>query len=248
MSNFGGGWRGMLGVVFPTKGSGSLEEMVGLMPEGLGMIPLYLSVRRGTLDEFGSAIPRFEEKIAELSDDGVDAIFASGTPPFMLAGYEAERRHVETWQAKYNVPIFTSGRNQIRGLKALGIKRFVGIGYDFEDTEIPARYFKDAGFDVLGLERLPGRWEDIGAVSQTEVYRQIRNVFRSHRNAQGIYIQGQKIRMLNIVEELEQDLGVPVLHPGICAVWEAMSRFEVRQPRRGYGRLLAELPALPDVE
>lgn len=45
-----------------------------------------------------------------------------------------------------------------------------------------------------------------------------------------------------MIQELEDDLGVPVLHPGCSAVWESMIRFDVRKKRTGYGRLLAELP------
>jgi maleate cis-trans isomerase len=242
MSNFGGGWRGMLGVVFPTKGSGSLEEMVRLFPDGLGMIPLYQSVRKGTLDEFGGAIPGYEAKIAELADDGVDLIYAAGTPPFMLIGFKNEQALIAKWEAKFNIPVFTSGTNQMRAMRALGMQKFVGIGYDFEDTSIVSRYFTDGGFDVMAIDRLPGRWEDIGTLAPGEVYRQIKKIYKSHPRADGIYIQGQKIRMLDMIQELEDDLGVPVLHPGCSAVWESMIRLDVRKKRTGYGRLLAELP------
>jgi len=54
--------------------------------------------------------------------------------------------------------------------------------------------------------------------------------------------QGGKLRILDIIEMLEQDLGVPVLHPGVAQAWEIMKRLRVREPKSGYGRLLAELP------
>ena len=127
-------------------------------------------------------------------------------------------------------------------MKSLGIKKFVGIGYDFDDTSIVARYFTDAGFHVLELEKLPGPWEEVGRLSSKDIYHQARNLFLRHRDADGIYFQGGKLRILDIIEPLEQDLGVPVIHPGVTQCWEIQKRLRVRQPQKGYGRLLAELP------
>ena len=238
-----GAWRGMVGTVKPTKGSGSLEELIRMLPDGIGVIPLFNNIRHGTIGEFRDVLPSYEEKVAELAADQVDVIHPAGTPPFMLLGYRKEQELIAAWESKYGLPIFTSGSNQVRALKALGVKKFVGIGYDFDDTSIVKQYFTDAGFKVLGLERLPVKWEDVGQLSSREIYRLTKKIFLEHPGADAIYVQGGKLRMLDIVETLEQDLAVPVLHPGVATAWEIMLRLHVREPKAGYGRLLAELPA-----
>jgi maleate isomerase len=235
-------WRGMVGIIKPTKGSASLVEMIRMLPDGIGIIPLFNNIRHGKIEEFRAAIPAYEEKIAELAEDKVDLIHAAGTPPFMLLGYKGEQEIIEGWEKKFNIPIFTSGTNQVAALKALKINKFVGVGYDFEDTSIVANYFTAAGFNVLGLEKLPGPWEEVGRLSSTEIYYQTKRLFLKHSEAHGIYFQGGKLRILDIIEPLEQDLGVPVLHPGVAQCWEIQKRLHVRQPMNGYGRLLAELP------
>lgn len=235
-------WRGMVGMIKPTKGSGSLVELIKMLPDGIGVIPLFNNVRHGKIEEFKSAIPVYEEKIAELAEDKVDLIHPAGTPPFMLLGYEGEAEIIQRWERQFGIPIFTSGTNQVAAMKALQIKKFVGIGYDFDDTSIVARYFTDAGFEVLELGKLPGPWEEIGRLSSKDIYYQAKRLFLRHPHADGIYFQGGKLRILDIVEELEQDLGVPVIHPGITQCWEIQKRLHVRVPRTGYGRLLSELP------
>lgn len=235
-------WRGLVGRVTPTKTSRSVEELLSLLPDGIGVMSLYCGIRHGTLGEFTSAISIYEEKIAELAADKVDVIHPAGTPPFMLLGWRGEQEQIERWERKYGVPIFTSGTNQVRGMRALGMKRIVSVGYDFEDTSIVHRYLTEAGFDVVAIERLPGAWEDVGSIASTEMYRIIKRIFLSNPGADGIYIQGGKIRMLDMVEPLEQDLEVPVLHPAVANAWEVMLRLRVRQPKQGYGRLLSELP------
>lgn len=232
----------MVGIIKPTKGSGSLVELIKMLPDGIGVIPLFNNVRHGEIEEFRAAIPAYEEKIAELAGDRVDLIHPAGTPPFMLLGYQGEAELVAGWEQKYGIPIFTSGMSQVAAMKALKIKKFVGLGYDFDDTSIVARYFTDAGFHVLGLEKLPGRWEDVGRLSSKDIYYQTKKLFFQHRDADGIYFQGGKLRILDIIEELEQDLQVPVLHPGVAQCWEIQKRLHVRQRRRGYGRLLADMP------
>ena len=235
-------WRGMVGMIKPTKGSGSLVELIKMLPDGIGVIPLFNNVRHGKVEEFQAAIPAYEEKIAELAEDKVDLIHAAGTPPFMLLGCKGEAEIVAKWEKQFGIPIFTSATNQVAAMKALGIKKFVGIGYDFDDTSIVARYFTDAGFDVLELGKLPGPWEEVGRLSSKDIYHQARNLFLRHRDADGIYFQGGKLRILDIIEPLEQDLGVPVVHPGVTQCWEIQKRLRLRQPLEGYGRLLAELP------
>jgi hypothetical protein len=58
-------WRGVVGVVKPTHRPGSLEEFIRLLPEGIGVVPVYLNFKRGTEDEFRAALNAVEEKVAE---------------------------------------------------------------------------------------------------------------------------------------------------------------------------------------
>ena len=53
-------------------------------------------------------------------------------------------------------------------------------------------------------------------------------------------------RTLDIINILERDLQVPVLHPVPARVWEYQKRRHVNQPRKGYGILLETMPAMGD--
>ena len=54
-------WRGVVGLVKPTRRPGSLEELIRMLPQGIGIVPLLLNVREGSHDEFSSAIPFYEK-------------------------------------------------------------------------------------------------------------------------------------------------------------------------------------------
>jgi len=237
-------WRGVVGCIKPTMRPGSTEELIRMLPEGVGMIPLFLDVKEGKIDAFKRAVSAYEPQIARLVEAGVDLVHPEGAPPFMVLGYEGEAELIARWEAQYKVPIFTSGTNHVRALKALNIKRFVGATYfSGEINELFARYFTQAGFEVLGMDGISVSFDTVGSLSAQDVYAHIKKTFLKNPGAEAIYLLGSGWRVLEVVDLLEQDLGVPVIHPVPARCWEIQRRLVIRQPLRGYGRLLAEMPA-----
>ncbi len=235
-----------VGCIKPTRNSGSHADLERLLPDGIETIVRHFDIRHGTLEEFTEIMAGYEDAVRQHAEAGVGLIHPEGTPPFMLLGFAGERETVARWEAAYGIPVFTSAMSQEDALRALGIERFVGVGYDFEDMGIVARYFRDAGFDVIDLDRPRGiPWEEINDLSSERVHQLIEELYGRHPSAEGIYIQGSKWRVLDIVEDLEQALGVPVVHPVAARCWEIQKRLGIEKPRSGYGRLLSALPALP---
>jgi maleate isomerase len=235
-------WRGVLGCVKPTMRPGGLEELIRMLPEGIGVIPLFLGIKEGTTAEFKRAIAPYEPLVAQLAEIGCDLIHPEGAPPFMLLGYEGEAALIKKWERAHKVPVFTSGSNHVRALKALKVKRVVGATYfTGAINDVFAKYFVEAGFKVLGMEGMSVGFEDIGQLSSHEVYAHVKRAFLKHRKAQAIYLLGSGWRVLPVIDLLEQDLGVPVVHPVPARCWEIQHRLAVRQPVKGFGRLLAEM-------
>jgi len=222
---------------------GSLEELIRLLPEGICVLPLFLKIQRGTEDEFRQALTAFEEKVAELAEVKVDLIHPEGAPPFMVRGYKGEREIVQGWERKYKIPIVTAAMTQVEALRALKVKRILGVTYFLgQINNIFARYFVDAGFHVVAMEGISVAFEDVGRLSSQEVYAHTRKTFLENAGADAIYMLGSGWRTLDIIRLLEQDLGVPVVHPVPARVWAIQKRLHVRQPVQGFGRLLEEMP------
>lgn len=236
-------WRGTVGVIKPTYRPGSLEEFIRLLPDGIGVIPLFLDIRRGTQEEFASVLDAVEERVAKLAEIGVDLIHPEGAPPFMVLGARGEAERVAEWERRFRVPIVTAPQTQVEAMRALGLRRIVGVTYFAgELNDVFARYFSDSGFEVLEMGGIAVPFESVGQLSSHEVYAFARHAFLRHSRVDGIYLLGSGWRVLDVVEPLEQDLGVPVLHAVPARVWAVQHRLQVRQPVRGFGRLLAELP------
>ena len=63
---------GVVGDTKPTHRSGSLEEFIKLLPEGIGVIPLTVGVSSGTEKEFHDVLADYQQKAGQLAALGVD--------------------------------------------------------------------------------------------------------------------------------------------------------------------------------
>jgi maleate isomerase len=141
------------------------------------------------------------------------------------------------------VPIFTVAQNHVRALQALKARSIVGATYfPARLNAVFAKYMRDAGFQVRGMDGIDVPFDKVQELAAEQVYAHIKKSFLKHRGADAIYMLGSGWRTLNIIQTLEQDLQVPVVHPVTARVWEMQKRLHVREPRKGYGTLLEAMP------
>ena len=235
-------WRGVVGMVRPTRRPGTLEELIRILPEGIGVVPLLLNFRAGSADEFKKSIPQYEQYTAELAEQGVDLIILSGAPPFMMLGYEGEAKLIRRWEKKYKIPIVTDPQMHVAGLRAMKIKKFVGASYSALQNQIVLKYMAEAGLQSLSMEPIDVPFDQVAQISSETLYAHVKKLWRQHPGADGVYIQGGGWQTARVVAILEKDLaspGGPRLH---LPSWQIHKHLRVRETTPGYGRLLAELP------
>ncbi len=238
--------HGTVGVIKPTYRPGSLEEFIRLLPEGIGVIPLFVGISRGTSEEFASVTGIIEKRVAELAEIGVDLIHPEGAPPLMQLGLARERELVAGWERRYGIPVVTAPQTQVEAMRALGMSRIVGATYfTGAINDVFTRYFTDAGIEVLAMAGISVPFDGVQHLRPRDVFDHTVRAFRSSPGADGVYLLGSGWRVLGIVDDLERECGVPVVHPVPARVWAIQKRLRVNEPRTGYGRLLATLPALP---
>ena len=236
----------VVGTVRPTNRpeAGQEIELDTAIPAPIKFLTLTMNFTRGDEQEFRSSMPGYEAKVAELAAMRPDLIRPSGAPPFMLLGFQGEQEIIQGWEKKYRVQMFTSGQNHVRALRALSVKKFVGASY-FPDSmnAVFARYFTEAGFQVLAMEGIDVPFADVPRLAAEEIFERLKRLAEKYREAEAIYMLGSAWKTLEIVDKLEQTLGRPVIHPSPARCWETQLRLGLRHPILGYGRLLAEMPA-----
>ena len=84
-----GTWRGTVGVVKPTYGSGSLVEFIRLLPEGVGCIPMYAGIREHSEKGYLGALETYNAKVAELAEP-IGSLVEVGSEICQMIGDGAE--------------------------------------------------------------------------------------------------------------------------------------------------------------
>lgn len=197
------------------------------------------------MEEFEAAIPFYEKSAEELAREGADLVHLEGTPPFLILGYEKERQTVADWERRFGCPMFTSAMCQVNALRALGAKRIVDAGYDPTTGPIAERYFRDAGFDVLAVEKVNVEWTAKEDIDDEQAFEILGDLLRRYPLADGLCLQGSsKWRLSGLIGRLEKTFGVVVVHPLAARYWELLHRFGLTGPREGLGRLLADMPPM----
>jgi maleate cis-trans isomerase len=139
-------YRGTVGDIKPRATDSSLVDMIRLLPEGIGVIPVYLNLTTGSRQEYGSAYPVYEKHLEYLASQKCNLISIEGAPPFMLLGPAREAEMVDGWKRKYGVDMFTSSQNQVNAFRALKAKTILGITSGSggpEMDKVYAKYFED---------------------------------------------------------------------------------------------------------
>jgi maleate cis-trans isomerase len=164
----------------------------------------------------------------------------------MLLGPQREAEMVEGWKRKYQTDMFTSSQNQVNAFRALNVKRILGITSGSGGPEMDrvyAKYFEDCGIGVVAMVGMGLEFRNIPSVPPETIAAFIRKTFAANKGADAVYILGSSLEALPLIAPLERELGVPLVQPIAARIWEIEKRLNVREPIKGYGRLLETLPA-----
>src|SRR5262252_4812081 len=173
----------LVGTVRPTNRpeAGQELDLDTLIPAKIKFLSSTMNFTRGTEEEFSTSMPGYEAKAAEFAKMGADLVRPSGAPPFMLLGYQKEQELIGGWEKKYGVKMFTSGQNHVHALRTLGIKKFVGATYFPQKmNDIFARYFTEAGFEVLAMEGIDAPFADVPKVSPQKILEFMKDIAAKH--------------------------------------------------------------------
>ena len=124
----------------------------------------------------------------------------------MVRGYQGEATIVKQWEAEFKTPIVTAAQTQVEALRALGIRKFVGVTYFTGSiNEMFTRYFQEAGFEVLAMEGMEVAFADVGRLASTEIYAHTHRAFLKNTGADGIYMKlpAKPFLRCNRVERIE---------------------------------------------
>lgn len=230
-----------IGLIIPSSNRLTEPQFQRYAPPGVGV---HVTRLRMT-GQWHRSLYKLEGAITEaasaLSDIKPGIIVFHCTRSSMEEGLAGEARVVEVIQKASGCPTITTGQAITEALNYLRIKKLVLVTpYGEKANQGEADYLHAAGFEViheigLGLAGsdeyiavTPKRWREI-------VCENIRP------KAEGYLLSCTNTTMIEVIEELERDLGKPVVTSNQATLWACLRKVSFTQPTMGLGRLFHQV-------
>ncbi|MFN8679440.1 MAG: hypothetical protein U0Z70_23860 [Thermomicrobiales bacterium] len=250
-------FRARLGLLTPHAAIGSESELAAMAPAGVSIhatrVPLGVMRAGGLMDPTIATDPVGAFVDPPLIDDAAEMLAAAPLHAIGMAfnassyvrgkAHDAElRRRLE--QRTRGIPVAITSDAAALALRAVGAARVALVDppwFPPELTALGVTYFQDHGFEVVsaGPAALPS--EQL-AINPGQLFEWIRR--NTPDSAEAVYIGGNGLRAVGIIEALEEELQRPVLTANQVLCWNLLRLARARVAVTHYGRLFAqELPA-----
>jgi maleate isomerase len=177
----------------------------------------------------------------ELAAAGVDCLVYCCTASGILQGIEGNLQFCRKMEEETGIPTTSTLSSVLEGLDALGLKKIVLVSPYRKETHIAEERF----FQTIGFKVVKSRSMDVDAgiktamVLPSDIYRFCRKNW--DEDAEGLFISCMNFNAMPCIDPLERDLGKPVVSSHSATLRKVLSMIRVREPIKGFGRLLAEV-------
>ncbi|MFQ6038052.1 MAG: aspartate/glutamate racemase family protein [Candidatus Aminicenantales bacterium] len=225
------------GIIIPSSNT-VMEPELWRMASGWATIHTSrVRLQQITVDSLEATENGLSEAALLLADADVDVIGYGCTSGSLIKGKGHGRAVAEHITSVTGIPAVAAAEAVIEAVQYLNISRIcIAAPYSEEILELERRFFEQNGMEVLKIEGL-GMVEnlEVGSQSPEIAYELAQRGFVPE--AQGIFISCTNFRTLEVIDRLENELGVPVLSSNTATFWAMMRKAGVRRELEGYGHL-----------
>ena len=219
-------------------------EMIALAPPNVS-VHFTRMVAHGAVGAQNGLLERTRTQIAHVAENA--ALLAMVRPKVIAMAHTAmsatlgaagEADLVARMEREHGIPFITAFGSVLAALARLGATRVaLGTPYDAGATARTRAYLEAQGIEVVSEGRLEGVTNiyDETAARARELARRV-----DVPAAQAVFLSGLGMPTVATLEDMERDLGKPVVSAAAAMMWNALRVAGEPAPLAGFGRLLAE--------
>lgn len=237
------GWRARIGSITATPTEHFAYEFYKLAPPGVVCIPTCVYVDRVIKEELDKQREELLRVVKMLAMAEVDYIIVGGAPMIFVAGFGEDKRLLAEIKKITPIPVTTDITCTMDAFDHLGVKK-VSIATPLQDAvnQRLKGYLENEGYQVLAIKKLEIlRNVDITRLPQETSYKLAREAYLEAPEADAIYLPCAVWPVMENIDAMERDFGIPVVANFITKYWAAMKTLKIRQTIEGYGKLLESL-------
>jgi maleate isomerase len=228
------------GLLTPSSNTTQEPEFTAALPPSISLHTGRVAYRDITPEEQMRCVLELETESRKLADAEVGCIVFAATAPTLAKGKGYDRELIKRMEDAADRPATTAATAFVDALRLLGAER-VSIGAPWSKTmDKPMVEFMEAsGFKVVHSEVVGFVASiDLGRVGPDTAYKLGRKIDRP--DADAIVMPGGNWASMPMVEQLERDLGKPVLVNNAVSLWAGLRLLKRNDNIAGYGRLLRD--------
>lgn len=229
-------------------------ELPGALPAGVEALLTRLRLPAGEVSAaaLGRMVDsdRLEEAACELADGGAEVVSFACTTGSLIRGAGFDRRLAERMERASGVRATTTSTALLAALEALGVRRVaVATPYVDELNDLEQRFLEAAGFEVTALRGLGIASDpDMARVPYARTRELAHEAVAAGGDPDALFISCTNLPTLALLEQLERELGRPVVSSVAVTIWHTLRLAGVAPSTNGMGSLLAGGAAHEPVE
>ncbi|WP_297501348.1 aspartate/glutamate racemase family protein [Thermococcus sp.] len=234
------GWRGRLGLIVPSSNTTMEMELHTYLPHGVSLHTARIPLKNVNENELIEMNALAVEAAKLLKDAGVEQILYGCTSGSFIGGKDYEKELEAKIEDEVNVPVVSTSTAVVEALKILDAQSVLVITpYTDEINQREKEFLEANEFEVLDIRGLG--IEDniqIGKLEPYEAYHLAKASFIEEADV--IFISCTNLRTFEIIDPLEEDLGVPVVTSNQASLWLSLREMDIMEKIPELGRLFTE--------
>lgn len=228
-----------VGMIVPSVNAVVEPDFAWISPRGMTFhttrIPLTATTPEG-LREMNRSVADAAGLLAHLSPDLI--VFACTSGSF-VDGEDGLQRQIEQISRIGKCPVVATSRAIIDAFRFLGITRIdVATPYLDSVNRVERNFFEGHGVGVTSLVGLGLSGPAIREVPPADIITLARQA--NTADSQALFLSCTDLRALEVIEQLEAELGKPVLSSNQVTLWAVLRALGAPVNYPGFGRILAQ--------
>jgi maleate isomerase len=191
---------------------------------------------RENLDRLSGSAPETAKLVSLLEPELI--VFCC-TSASLYRGHGWDKRLSELITEATGVQATTTSTCVLEAHQALGMKKvFMVTPYPESTNKVEVDFLASNGIEITGFTSFNcEKSKDIGFITPTQIKEKILSNKEKIKQGDGVFVSCTALRTLEVIEDLEKDLGLPVISSNQATLWKTIDILGENQKGIPGGRL-----------
>jgi maleate cis-trans isomerase len=241
-------WRARVGWIHPRVNSDiEVYDFYTAAPDDVVLVVTHLEVVDSSRkEEVEASLELLERAVERLHLAKVDFIIKNGAPVHLHHGNDGHQKILARMRAVSEVPVTTSSQAVADAFHSLGAKQIMVVSsWPAASAHLSSNlrnHLASEGIEVAAVEGIGKEMKSFEKIQMTpaEIFANAVSAAKKHTDVDAIYIQSGTMATVGILDELEHEIGKPVVSSNSANIWGSFKPLGIKTGP-GFGALLASI-------